>query len=162
MRTPALLVLLLSCLALVLTACPTRAPQPEEEEEFEGDEPGECSDGADNDQDGFYDCDDQDCWTAPDCTGDDDSAEDDDGMAGAYIYAHTATQLYEVEPDAPYTVSLVGPFSGRNMLSQGITDIAVDLMGEMWGVGFFEIYEVDVATAGCTERAFDPNPLLKF
>ncbi len=48
---------------------------------FEGDEPGECSDGADNDQDGLFDCDDPNCWGAPDCQGDDDDTappDDDD------------------------------------------------------------------------------------
>ncbi len=35
---------------------------------FEGDEAGECSDGADNDQDGLYDCNDPDCAGAAICT----------------------------------------------------------------------------------------------
>ena len=34
----------------------------------EGQYPGECSDGADNDADGDYDCNDADCAGAPDCT----------------------------------------------------------------------------------------------
>ena len=34
---------------------------------FEGDEPGECSDGADNDQDGLFDCLDPNCMGAPSC-----------------------------------------------------------------------------------------------
>ena len=34
---------------------------------YEGDEPGECSDGADNDRDGLYDCDDPGCAGAPVC-----------------------------------------------------------------------------------------------
>ena len=52
---------------------------------FEGDEPGECDDGADNDQDGLFDCDDPDCAGAPVCdegdddTGDDDTGDDDTG-----------------------------------------------------------------------------------
>ena len=33
----------------------------------EGSNPGECSDGADNDSDGLYDCDDPDCAGAPAC-----------------------------------------------------------------------------------------------
>ena len=39
-------------------------------EEFEGDQPGECDDGADNDADGYFDCDDSDCAGAPACQGD--------------------------------------------------------------------------------------------
>ena len=34
---------------------------------YEGDDPGECSDGADNDLDGAYDCGDSDCFNAPVC-----------------------------------------------------------------------------------------------
>ncbi len=34
---------------------------------FEGDEAGECSDGADNDQDGDFDCNDDGCLESPDC-----------------------------------------------------------------------------------------------
>ncbi len=34
----------------------------------EGSSPGECSDAADNDVDGLFDCDDPDCAGAPDCT----------------------------------------------------------------------------------------------
>jgi len=44
---------------------------------YEGDEPGECSDGADNDQDGLFDCDDEGCAGSPDCAGDDDDDDDD-------------------------------------------------------------------------------------
>jgi alpha-tubulin suppressor-like RCC1 family protein len=33
----------------------------------EGDDPGECSDFADNDEDGLFDCDDPDCAGSPDC-----------------------------------------------------------------------------------------------
>lgn len=35
--------------------------------EYEGDEAGECTDGADNDQDGLFDCDDEGCAGSPDC-----------------------------------------------------------------------------------------------
>ena len=35
--------------------------------EVEGDDPGECSDAADNDGDFLFDCDDQDCFSAPEC-----------------------------------------------------------------------------------------------
>ncbi len=45
---------------------------------IEGQNPGECADGADNDADGFYDCDDPDCTGSPDCQGDDDDTGDDD------------------------------------------------------------------------------------
>lgn len=43
---------------------------PEDENENEGDDAGECYDGADNDSDGAFDCDDQECQGSPDCEGD--------------------------------------------------------------------------------------------
>ena len=51
----------------------------------EGDEPGECTDDADNDRDGLFDCDDPDCAGASACDepGDDDDATgDDDDSSG--------------------------------------------------------------------------------
>lgn len=58
---------LLPCLLLcLLIASPALA------DDYEGDDPGECSDGADNDRDGKYDCDDEDCAGSPDCAQDDD------------------------------------------------------------------------------------------
>ena len=67
---------LLLCISLLtlLVGCPTETP-------FEGDETGECSDNADNDRDGLFDCDDSDCANAPECTGDDDDATGDDDDA---------------------------------------------------------------------------------
>ncbi|MCB9762732.1 MAG: hypothetical protein H6739_23225 [Alphaproteobacteria bacterium] len=54
--------------------------------EIEGDDGGECSDGADNDQDGYFDCDDQGCWGSPDCDqvnpGDDTGVDGDDTGSG--------------------------------------------------------------------------------
>jgi len=38
-----------------------------EPDEFEGDFAGECSDDADNDQDGLFDCDDDDCAGSDEC-----------------------------------------------------------------------------------------------
>ena len=43
---------------------------------FEGDQPGDCTDRADNDQDGLFDCDDPDCLGSPDCDDDDLSRSD--------------------------------------------------------------------------------------
>lgn len=41
----------------------------------EGTHPGECADGADNDADSLYDCDDPDCADAPDCAPGDGGAD---------------------------------------------------------------------------------------
>ena len=51
---------------------------PAETEVWEGREPGECADGADNDGDGLYDCDDPDCGGSPDCSGEADADADAD------------------------------------------------------------------------------------
>ncbi|HCP47951.1 MAG TPA: hypothetical protein DIU15_18065, partial [Deltaproteobacteria bacterium] len=61
--------LMLLALCLV-TACAQKSP------ELEGDEPGECSDRADNDVDGLFDCADSDCQGAPDCADDSYPTED--------------------------------------------------------------------------------------
>ena len=59
------LYLSLSLSFLVLTACGTAA---------EGQNAGECADGADNDGNGAFDCDDGGCSGSPDCAGGDDTA----------------------------------------------------------------------------------------
>ena len=43
---------------------------------YEGDEPGECSDGADNDKDGLFDCDDDQCAGSPVCKSTEDETTD--------------------------------------------------------------------------------------
>lgn len=56
--------------------------------DIEGDQPGECTDGADNDQDGYFDCQDNDCWGSPDCEeggGDADTDADADGDSDADV-----------------------------------------------------------------------------
>jgi len=51
---------LLLLVVLATTSC-------QEDPAFEGNEPGECSDRADNDADGLFDCNDEGCLGAPDC-----------------------------------------------------------------------------------------------
>lgn len=67
--------LLAACVfAGACTAGPTR---------WEGDDPYECEDGADNDRDGLFDCADPDCSGSPSCDGyvppDPDTSDDDSG-----------------------------------------------------------------------------------
>jgi len=52
-------------LAVAMLACGCT-----DEPDIEGNAPGECADGADNDADGLYDCADTDCFGAPDCESD--------------------------------------------------------------------------------------------
>ena len=67
-----LAVILSILLALFVSGC-----DDEEEEEIEGDDAGECSDEADNDQDGLFDCDDDGCHGSPACDGGDADADSD-------------------------------------------------------------------------------------
>jgi hypothetical protein len=71
---------LVSIAALLLFASCVTAQLPQGPVQTEGMNPGECSDGADNDGDGDYDCNDSDCAGAPDCQGDDDDVADDDDV----------------------------------------------------------------------------------
>jgi len=54
---------------------------------FEGRDPGDCSDRADNDVDGLYDCDDDGCVAAPDCIEADDPTPNPDPVReGAFEF----------------------------------------------------------------------------
>ncbi len=67
---------------LLLFAC---APVDDPSGAREGDDGGECDDGADNDGDRAFDCDDSGCFGAPACEGDDDSAAGDDDSAATNL-----------------------------------------------------------------------------
>jgi len=78
-RSPRSLFLVTVSLLVVATLCGC--------EDIEGNEPGECSDGLDNDSDGYLDCEDSNCYGAPVCYGglpgdDDDFGGDDDDSGG--------------------------------------------------------------------------------
>lgn len=63
---------------------------------IEGDEAGECRDGADDDKDGAFDCDDEDCAGSPDC--------EETGP--------TTSTTPTTDDDYPCTVTLVEPKEG--------------------------------------------------
>ena len=66
--------LLVICLiAASFTGCTedVKDDSPVEEILYEGDETGECSDEADNDKDGLFDCDDDQCAGSPACKAED-------------------------------------------------------------------------------------------
>ena len=69
--------------------------------EAEGDDPGECADGADNDKDGYYDCDDADCETAPDCI--EESDTDTDRYGYGYGHGHGHGHRYRHRRDRKHT-----------------------------------------------------------
>ena len=68
----------------------------------EGQNPGECADGADNDSDGQFDCDDPDCFGSPDCEADTDTDSDADTDTDTDSDADTDTGPPDVHNDGSY------------------------------------------------------------
>ncbi len=62
-------------LAILLCACFDKPDTGDDAAGWEGQVAGECDDGADNDGDGWWDCDDPDCAHAPECELTDDDAD---------------------------------------------------------------------------------------
>lgn len=65
-----------------------------------------------------------------------------------YVYAHTASTLFRVDPDT-LAITQIGPFvwpSGTDTM----TDIAIDKTGKMIGVSFMAVYLVDPTNAHTT------------
>jgi hypothetical protein len=87
--------------------------------------------------------------------GDDDGGGQPDAGGGGggggggetvYVYAHTATTLYRVDPDT-LQVQMVGDFNWGSVGSDQMTDIAIDKNGKMIGVSFSRVYQVDPTSA---------------
>ncbi len=66
----------------------------------EGMQPGDCSDGVDNDGDGAYDCNDPDCLGAPSCQHEEEEEPDYSQLAGLGEPCHDATDCNPNEADA--------------------------------------------------------------
>lgn len=78
---------------LLLVGCQT---------EFEGDDAYECSDAADNDRDGAFDCDDPDCFGSPDCVDlDDDDVDDDPNPTETETDTESPTDAVSTDSDEP-------------------------------------------------------------
>lgn len=60
------------------------------------------------------------------------------------VYAHSATELYRVDPDT-LAVTLVAPFSFVGQ-AENITDIALDKNGTMIGISVRSVYSIDRGT----------------
>jgi hypothetical protein len=65
-----------------------------------------------------------------------------------FVYAHTATELYKVDPDT-LQITKIGAFQWSNGSDQ-MTDLAIDKTGRMVGVSFGAVYEVDPTNAKAT------------
>jgi len=70
------------------------------------------------------------------------------GPEVTYVYAHTASELYKVDPDT-LAISKIGNFQWSNG-SDSMTDIAIDKTGLMLGVSGTSVYRIDVTTAAAT------------
>ena len=83
------------------------------EERIEGTEPNDCSDGADNDADGLFDCDDDSCAGAPVCAESDaDTDTDTDADTDADADADTDTDAdADTDADTDIDVDLPTAFS---------------------------------------------------
>lgn len=66
-----------------------------------------------------------------------------------YVYAHTASTLYRVDPDT-LQVQMIGDFNWGSVGSDQMTDIAIDKYGDMIGVSYSRVYRVDPNNANTT------------
>ncbi|MEO8700840.1 MAG: hypothetical protein ABI867_12395 [Kofleriaceae bacterium] len=71
-----------------------------------------------------------------------------DAAVQTFVYAHTSSALYKVDPDT-LAITLVGNFTFTTGSDQ-ITDIAIDKAGMMIGISFNAVYRIDTSTAAAT------------
>jgi len=71
------------------------------------------------------------------------------GGETVYVYAHTSSTLYKVDPDT-LAVTMVGNFNWGSVGFDQMTDIAIDKNGQMIGVSFTRVYRVDPQNATTT------------
>jgi len=77
-----------------------------------------------------------------------DTGHGSDTGGTVYVYAHTDSVLYRVDPDT-LAITQIGPFVWSNG-SDTMTDIAIDKNGQMIGVSFSSVYHVDTTNAHAT------------
>lgn len=71
------------------------------------------------------------------------------GPEVTYVYAHTASTLYKVDPDT-LAITMIGNFRW-SAGSDSMTDIAIDKTGLMLGVSGTSVYRIDPTTAVATK-----------
>ncbi len=77
-------------------------------------------------------------------------AGDADNSGQTYVYAHTDSTLYRIDPDS-LAITEVGAFGWPiALLPDQMTDIAIDKNGNMIGVSFTAVYKIDPDTAQTT------------
>ncbi|HEY1954136.1 MAG TPA: hypothetical protein VGH28_00940 [Polyangiaceae bacterium] len=65
-----------------------------------------------------------------------------------YVYAHSPSELYKVDP-VKKTMTTVGTFSGQCLFEE-VIDIAVDANNNGYATTFSGFYKLDLSTAACT------------
>jgi hypothetical protein len=150
---------LLSALALAFgaSACAERRPGGGGDDDDAGDDasPADDESPADDDSPSDDDSPADDDETAGD--DDDDSTPPDPWVADAALYAHTADQLFVVDPQPPYGLSPVATFhdsAGGDVPS--FTDLAVDLWGAMYACSTHGLWQVAPGT-GEAVQVFDTS-----
>lgn len=68
-----------------------------------------------------------------------------DAAVQVFVYAHTSSTLYKVDPDT-LAITIVGNFNFPTG-SESITDIAIDKAGLMVGISFNAVYRIDTTNA---------------
>jgi hypothetical protein len=71
------------------------------------------------------------------------------GGEDVFVYAHTASTLYKINPDT-LQVQMIGNFNWGSVGTDQMTDIAIDKNGQMIGVSFTRVYRVDPSNAAAT------------
>jgi hypothetical protein len=66
-----------------------------------------------------------------------------------FVYAHSASELYRVDPTT-LAIQKVGDFDWGSVGNDQMTDLAIDKTGQMIGVSFTRVYRVDPTTAATT------------
>ncbi len=75
------------------------------------------------------------------------------GIVSVYVYAHTESELYRVNP-LTYETRSIGLFRWpSDGADHRMTDIAITGDNMMWGVTFDTLYRIDTGTAACTHVA---------
>lgn len=109
-------------------------------------ENSQCADNKDNDCNGLVDCLDPLCSAAPGC------CVPVGNPADGTIYANSPSTLYKVDP-VTFNVTTVGNFNAGDQM----TDVAVTPAGDLYGVSFTTLYQINKNTGAATMIADVPG-----
>jgi hypothetical protein len=73
----------------------------------------------------------------------------DPEVASEPVYINSGSTLYSFDP-ATRAATAIGQFKDSGVLESGMTDIAIDLTGRMYGVAYEELYRINPTTAAIT------------